>query len=104
LQQRGELEVAALDRAEAHLVADAQHQRDDAPGVLAARVGVLGLERLAHQQRCPAVGLRERDGAIALRRRSGRLADRRRVRRSAQDGLKRFRTRSAFFCAGFTTA
>jgi len=84
VQQRGELEVAALDRAEAHLVADAQHQRDDAPGVLAARVGVLGLERLAHQQRGPAVGLRERDGvldpALALARQHRQQPDERQRR------------------------
>ena len=59
MQQRPELELALIARVEAELLADGEREHEHALAVLAARVGVVGLEHLAHQQRAPAVGLAE---------------------------------------------
>ena len=67
VQQRGELEVAPVARVEAEGVADRERERDDAVAVLAAGVGVVGLEQVAHQQRGAAVGVRERERVVDAR-------------------------------------
>ena len=64
VQQRAELEVALRDGVEAELAADGQREHDDALAVLAAGVGVVGLEHLAHQQRAAAVGVAERERVL----------------------------------------
>ena len=67
VQQRGELEVAPVARVEPEGVADGQGERDDAVAVLAAGVGVVGLEQVAHEQRGAAVGVRERERLVDVR-------------------------------------
>jgi hypothetical protein len=67
VQQRGELEVAAVARVEAEGSPTAQRERDDAVAVLAAGVGVVGLEQVAHQQRGAAIGVRQRERLVDAR-------------------------------------
>jgi hypothetical protein len=64
VQEGGELEVAPVARAEAEGIAHGQGERHDPVAVLAAGVGIVGLEQVAHQQRGAAVGVRQRERLV----------------------------------------
>ena len=58
VQKRGELGVPPLSRRESQLLHDGESQLDHVPA-MAARVGVVGLDHVPEQKRCPSVCVAE---------------------------------------------